>query len=475
MTYNENNGSTNPQLEERLLGYFSLYTAEPEYKSTLQEQLLVKSSQQSIIQAKRRENNFIEYLHNRPAYKWIAALVLIILIFIMLFAIRPVRAAIERLIDFGYLEGAGFVQVSETYVLGGPIYSIKQDEMIGIDRVIADPIKTQVWLHVKGVQFTPENMKGEFLAFLEINGQKLLLQSHGWDAIKQAGIFEFNSLGNGISNPFTLHISPDWSIPIKLIPMSSIDQSQTTTIYPDICQTHLDVEMCLRTFVSDTTGYHLWLSASSKNPLFYMQTLDTWNHLTGGEANLVDSQGHLLTRVFTSQLPVVMEISPVITDATDEVRTSLSFERSTDKSGPLELVVGGFTGKAPANETIECDLGQNPQVGDRFACEKEANIAGQLVRFHEGEITQHSDGIHLTLLSDPVQATDGMLLTFVDFDSLSYENSPFGGVEYTYSTRQLEIWQGLDVLKTESKFSIRITAAYFTILEPFRLTWVINP
>jgi hypothetical protein len=476
MSNNENNDGTIQQLEYKLSGYFSLYSARPEYKLSLQKQLLDNSSEDTIVQARRREKRIFEYLHYRPAYKWIGVLGLIILIFIMLFAIRPVRAAIERLIDFGYLEGGGFVRVSETYVLAGPIYSVKQDQTIGVDRVIADLTNTKIWLHETGLPFYGENVNVNLNAYLEVNGQELPLTQYGGSASTGEYVLVFGTLGSAISNPFTLRVGPDWSIPIQLIPMSSMDQKQATTIYPDLCQTHLDVELCLRTFVSDSTGYHLWLSASSQNPSFYLQTLFLDNPpLTNEGAILTDSSGHQLTPVYSSEPAVAMQVSPVITDTFDEVKTYLSFERSANESGSLELQISGLTGKTPADATIVCRLGGDPQIGDRFACEKSVSIAGETIRFHEGEITQHPDGVHLTIESDPIEATNGYQLNFVNAESLYYENSSLVGVGFDSHTNKLEIWLGMDSVNQGKQFAVKITSAELMILEPYKFTWKIRP
>jgi hypothetical protein len=479
MSTNEMNTSTNQQLEETLVGYFSLYTAEPEYRSALQKLLLYKSSKTNLMHVGRRNNSFFEYLRYRPVYKWIVVASFIILIFIMLFAIRPVRAAIERLIDFGYLEGVGFVRVSETYVLDGPVYSIRPDQTVMVDRMIADERKTVVWLGITGSQLPIEKMNQVNFTYLEVNGQQLPFISSSVSSSpgenKQEGVYEFSSLGSSISSAFILHLSPDWDIPVSLIPMTSMDQSQTTTIYPHICQTQLDVELCLRAFVSDSTGYHLWLGASSHNPIFYLQALDIRDPLTGKGAILMDSSGHRLEQVYSPAPPIVMEVSPVITDTTEEVRTTLSFEPSPNESGSLDLLISGLTGKTPADDTIVCELGPDPQIGDKFPCEKSISIAGEQIRFHEGEITQHSDGIHLTVLSEPIQASNGLLVTFVNADSLYYENSSLVGVGFNPRTNQLEIWLGLDSLSVKNQFALKITSADLTIFEPFKLTWIIKP
>jgi len=475
MKENDNFADGDLAVEQQLCSYYSLYEAVAEYKTELQKQLSMQAAYHPTTASENRNKKMLRDVFSRPRLRWMVGILLLIIILLSLIAIQPVRAAIERLINFGYLEGAGFVRVSETYVISGPIYSIKRDQTIGIDRVIANPMNTQIWFHVTGVQFSPENVIEKLIAYLEVNGQNLQSTSYSWGGSNQEDIFVFGSLETAISNPFTLHISPDWSIPIQLIPMSSMDQGQTTTIYPDICQTHLDVEMCLRTFVSDSTGYHLWLSALSRNPIFYMQTLYLHDPLTGEDPILKDSIGHQLDPVYSSEPAIVMQVSPVITDAIQEVKTTLSFERSANESGSLELLVTGLTGKTPADETIICGLGNDPQIGDHFSCEKSITIAGEQIRFHGGEITQHSDGIHLTMRSDPIEASNGLLLTFVNAESLYYENSSLVGVGFDRRTNQLEIWLGLDSLSAKNLFAVKITSADLTILEPFRLSLSLNP
>lgn len=479
MSDNGKNAVNNQQLEQRLFGYFSLYTAEPKYRSSLQKQLLVKSSQQAIMQTKRRENKFFEYWHYRPAYKWITALVVIILIFIMCYAIRPVRAALERLIDFGYLEGAGFVRVSETYVLPGPVYSVRAEQTVVVDRVIGDTQKTVVWMHVTGTLFDSDEMNELSFAYLESDRQTIpfisSLISYKENERKEEGVFQFSSLGIRVSSPFILHLSPDWYIPVSLIPMSAMGQSRTRTIYPDTCQTNQDIELCLKAFVSDSSGYHLWLSASSRNPLFYLQILEIRDPFGSEGVILRDSSSQQLESIYSSITPFVMEVSPVITDAVQEVRRTLSFERSVNENGALELLVQGLTGKTPADGTIVCELRNSHQIGDHFPCEQEISIAGEQIRFHEGEITQHTDGIHLTIRSEPVQPSGGFLVSGMDVESLNHETSSTWGIGFISTTKELEIWTVVESLNEDTEFAVKITGADLTLLEPYRLTWNINP
>ncbi len=480
MNENDNFTDLNPAIEQQLHTYYSIYSSDPAFKANLQKQLAVQPSQQSTLQAGRRENKIFEYFHYRPAYKWVAALVVILLIFIMLIVIRPVRAAIERLIDFGYLDGAGFVRVSETYVLPSPVYSMRPEQTIAVERVIADPQKTMVWLRVIGKLFAPEEMNSATFATMEINRQSLpsfsSLVSYTEDERLEEGVYKFSYLGLGVPSQFVLHLPPDWNIPIRLIPMGAMDNSQTKTIYPDLCQTHLEVELCLRAFVSDKTGYHLWLSASSRNPLFYIQILDIHNPLTGESAILTDSSGHQLDPVYSSEPAIVMQVSPVITDTPEEVKTYLSFERTTDESGYLVLLVGGLTGQTPVDELIMCEPGSHPGIGDQFPCEKTINIAGELIKFHTGEITQKKNyGTILTLQSDPIQSSNGLLLTGVDYENINNFSSSSSGMSFDVRTKQLELWCTVDPANPETLYGIRIIGANLTILEPFQLTWKPNP
>ena len=475
MKDNENIADPNQALEQQLSTYFSLYKAEPEFKASLQKQMIFHSAQQSAMGSVKSKKNLLPDVFYQPRVMWIGGILLFIIVLISLFAIQPVRAAIERLLDIGYIEGAGFVRVSETNILNGPTYSVKPDQTMVIDQVIAGPKNTQVWIHSTGREFSPNIAFGDDLTYLEVNGQHLRLNSWGWDN-SQKGVLVFDPFLKAASMSIILHISPDWSIPVHLIPMNQMPEIQSTTIYPDACQTHLGIELCLRAFVSDLTGYHLWLSASSENPIFYLPILEIHNPLSGEDVILMDSSGRKLTQVYPEQLPIPIEVAPVeSSDIPNKVNATLSFEQSTNDNGSLNLLVAGLTGETPANETIVCELRKDLQIGDHFPCEQSISIAGEQIQFHEGEITQHSDGIHLTLLSDPIQASDGLLVTALKFETLDYETSSMWGNGFYPSTNQFEIWSVVDSLNPASKFAVRITAADLTILEPFELTWRIRP
>jgi hypothetical protein len=475
MTTNEINTSTHQQIEEKLVGYFSLYTAEPKYSSALQKLLHDKSSQESLTKTKHRESRLIKNLRYQPVYRWIGVILFFILVLLALFAIQPVRAAIEHALGIGYLEEVGFIKESETAIFTGKIETIKPDLIITIDRVVANPRGTQIWFHVAGARYYPANINSEYFAYLDVNGTLMPLYGFRWSDDKQEGIFGFGPLYPIMSTFFILHISPDWTIPVHLIPMVERSNDQNTTIYTNNCQTREEVELCLRVVTSDANGNHLWLSALSKNPDFYLETLDIHNPLTGEDVNLVDSAGRQLTQIYPPQPPIPIEVASIQSGENPrEVSTTLSFERLPDANNPMTLIVNGLTGKIPANETIRCELGGDPQVGDHFPCEKSTNIGGELIHFHEGEISQEADGIHLTLFSDPIVAVNGLLLTGMDLENLNLESSLWGN-GFNQNTKQLELWKVVESINAKTSFEVKITAFNLTLLEPFRLSWSANP
>lgn len=461
-------------IERKLSQYFAFYEAKPSFKVSLQNKLAVQSVQQLVKgNVERKMRTFLSWFRT-PRLKWVMGLLLFIVVLFSIFTYRPARAAIERLFDIGYVKGVGFVRVSETSLLNGTTSTVKPERTLVIDQVVATAKDTQIWFHETGTKYSLDNVIGKFSTNLNVDGQEYPLVSWSWDTEEQKGTLQFNSFSMTKPTSITLHISPDWVIPIRLIPMTQMTTNQSMTIYPDACQINADINLCVRAFVADSTGYHLWLSASSANPVFYLPTLETSNPLTGNQAELMNSSGFIFNPIYPSEAPFPLEVPVGVQGIQSEVTTTLSFDRSNTESDSLTLLVSGLTVKTSVSELVSCDLGEAPQVGDRFSCEMSINIAGAQINFREGNITQNSDGIRLMLLSDPIQPSNGRILSGVDLEKLSSGSSYLVGSSFNVDTNRLEIWIGLNSFDSGSLQGIqgvRITDAYLTILEPFRLTW----
>ena len=141
----------------------------------------------------------------------------------------------------------------------------------------------------------------------------------------------------------------------------------------------------------------------------------------------------------------------------------------------MTLLVSGFTVKTPVNKIISCNLGNNFNVGSIFTCEKSINIDGNTLVFHYGEISPSPNGVRLTLVSDPMQPANGLLLTGLGLENLNDDPSSLLGSSFNVKTNQLELWMEVDTTSVDRSFDIRITDGELTIEEPFQYTWEINP
>jgi hypothetical protein len=245
--------------------------------------------------------------------------------------------------------------------------------------------------------------------------------------------------------------------------------------FPNFCQNHAGINLCLKAFVANSTGYHLWLGASSSSPDLYLQTLETTNPLTGKKAVLMDSSGNTLTEIYPSSVPIPVEVPGGNSKPVSEVNTVISFSPDFHGNESLTLLVSGFTVKTSVNETISCSPGKDLNVEDTFPCEKAIKIGGSTLIFHYGKISQGPKGIRLTLVSDPMQFANGLLLTDVDLENHNNDTSSLMGSSFNVQTKQLELWMELDSASVDQSFDVRITGGDLAIEEPFQFTWEINP
>lgn len=460
-------------LEELIKTYYSAYSAEPAYKLTLINQL--HSEIISVSARKNRESTSMRMFPN-PVLKWVAGGLAFVVLFLSILAINPVREAIGKALDIGYLEGIGFVRISETKVLNGTINSDRISQAIGIDQVVINPSGTTILFHSTGERLIFTATKGDPISYIEIDNINYPVNAWSWDEDNQKGILDFSTTTPTMPSTFILHIAPDWSIPIQVIPMSESDTVQVVTIYPDLCQTQSGIELCIQAFMANTTGYHLLLNASSLNPDNYLETITVTNPLTGEGAVLMDSSGNSLheNNSSTPSFPIPHETPYGNMDSLNEVSTSLSFSLPPQEGEILTLLVSGFTVKTPVNKTISCDVGDDLVVGSTFPCERSITIGANELSFHSGEILQGQNGIRLMLVSDPLISTHEMILTGVDFENLNGV-SPLMGSSFNVQTRQLSLWLEQDSANIDRSFGIRITHGYLTIEESFQFTWDIRP
>ncbi len=68
------------------------------------------------------------------------------LLLLLLVSYVPVMAAIERLLGYGYLPYAGFIPLTDTLVIQGPVTQTEQDWSLTIQQGVRGPENTVIWV-----------------------------------------------------------------------------------------------------------------------------------------------------------------------------------------------------------------------------------------------------------------------------------------------------------------------------------------
>ena len=465
--------NNDPDLEKQITAFYSSYKAEPSFKQNLQNQLRRETSREA---AKTAGGEFFGKILPSPTLRWVVGVLVFVLVCALSLTIAPVRNAIGNALDVGYIDGVGFVKISETYVLSGKTISDRLSRSVVIDQVVMNSDGTRVWFHSAGELSPTLSDKDGPIASMEVEDQIYPTRVSGWVDDSQRGIIEFSASTPSPSLTVVLHIEPNWVIPIQLIPMRERSDELAVTTFSDQCQIHQGVELCVQAFVSDSTGYHLLLNASSSNPDFYLETPFLSNRLTGEDAQLTDSSGNLLQKSSSSSpnFPMPFEIPVEVFDSQRKVSTTLNYSPSTQEGDFLTLTIPGLTVKTPANQTITCNLENDLTIGSTFPCKASVTIGGNELTFHSGEVLQGQTGIQLRITGDPVYPVDNLILTGVNFE-VTDGNAPLIGTSFEIKTQQLSLFLERDTVSSDQPFSIQITAGYLTITEPYQFTWTINP
>jgi hypothetical protein len=460
-------------IEKQVKAYFSCFKAEPEFKHTLYTQLKHEIEPAS---AKTKRRIVSRNLFTRPMPKWVIGILAFAVICLLSIFFRPVRQAFGKAFDLGYLEGIGFVRISETNILNGTVAVDQGSQVIVVDQIVMNTGNVTVWLHATGEPRLFISTSDKSFIYLEAEGQQYPANSWGWADDDQSGVFRFSVSSPSLPLAFSLHLTPEWNIPLQLIPMSESKDHQAVTLFSDLCETHKDVELCVQAFSSDSTGYHLLLKATSLSPDFYLDSLYLTNSLAGKDVQLMDSSGNLLqyssisSRSFISPFEIPVEEI----DGQREASTTLHFLPVSKDNNSLTLTAPGLQVKTPVDQIIICNVGNDPVIGSSIPCEISINIGGVELTFHSIEVVQGQTGTQLRMISDPIQPKDSLMITGAFLENLNKGNYLIG-TSFEVKTRQLILFLEQDTFNADLPFNIRIVDGYLTILEPYQFNWLVNP
>ena len=172
-------------LENQVEAHYAQFKAEPSFQTiSLQSRLNDEIKEKSARPAHRP--SFVQ-MFSSPVVKWMTGVLAFVLLVILSLGITPVRNAIGKALDLGYIDGVGFVRVSETFVLNGSIVSDRVSQAIVIDRVVMNSDGTRIWFHSTGETMSWSSIEGEPFAFMETDNRQYPVRSWGWDDDSQRG------------------------------------------------------------------------------------------------------------------------------------------------------------------------------------------------------------------------------------------------------------------------------------------------
>ena len=199
----------------------------------------------------------------------VAALLALLIIFN-----QPALAAMQRILGYGYLPEAGFIKLSETVLLKGPVVQQHNGKSIRVSQGIVNADRTLLWIGFDGFSEPPTE------AWLDLGmGQRLGALSWSSDQDKPTrGKLAFAALPRSTQQTI-LSLPGGWRIPLEWAPSEQVGLAPTAVSvpYPQNTPTGLaaqvpcfiaqeSVRICVQAAFVDAQGTHVLLSGETCRP-----------------------------------------------------------------------------------------------------------------------------------------------------------------------------------------------------------------
>jgi len=420
------------------------------------------------------------------AWLWAAAA----LVFLALLAVfnQPVIAAVARLFGYGYIEGAGFVQLDAARVLRGPVIQVHEGREISALRGLALPDKTTLWLDLSAAAGESDLSQPVEGAWLELaDGRRLRLVWWQWsgDHPGQAEL-QFEPLPPGV-NRVTLGLTQGWRLPLEWIPAgeAGIPAADVAAPYPSggvaapagtavgaqspalqPCIEKEGLQFCVE--AASHTPENLALLLSARRLEGRLQPGNDFRFLLDVAfrdqvLHLLDEQG----RRYEAVEPPTFETLP-----DGRIAATLKFPPLPPASRRLTLVAPAFYAHTPLEQTLVVDLGPNPAPGKPPQVDQTVYVLGKPLHF--GRASLEGDGVaslRLTLYSDPAPAEDGVMPLMLELGRPPGLDDLYGGGTDGERIRlSFELIGAVSGKKT-GRLEIPIVGATLALLGPFEFTF----
>lgn len=440
-------------------------------------------------------------------HRWsTAALGLLFTVAVALAAVGPQRvwADLQRLL--GYVPGVGFVNLEETRVLTAPVEVTRNGLTLRVEQVLARPDRTVIVIHSEGLppedQLWPHGAReeGDFEPRLRLPDGRTLI-SESWTLRLGAGTLEFPPLPDDVYH-VTLELPrlplvptgaapEEWKVPLNLRPATGalVEELFPQPYVPtDASDTHAGITLRVLEVAHGPEETALRLQVQWPDPDWEFPRI-------GGDQSPVlrDDLGHVYLDVVPSstgssvqikviRIPDNLEMTPTPISTVPAYEQTKAFAPASPSAQRLTLWADGLEFMVPAEASFTVDLGNNPQVGDRWPLDVHLTVAGFPVHITGGRLVQEpivlpdGPGQRTVLQFDiaPVPDQGDRALRGLHLESETAIFSGSGG-GYNYRTRimraSLNLREGQSI--PFGSIQVRVRNASVLVRGPWTITWTV--
>ncbi|NLF10550.1 MAG: hypothetical protein GX597_02050, partial [Anaerolineaceae bacterium] len=496
-----------PQIERALVDLFASPDPEPVFVASLERRLLAQAeAMPHRIGTSRAPSSWSGWLDGLRRHRAMAvAAGLLMILALAVAAIGPARvvAAIQDLV--GYVPGIGFVDLEATRLLAAPVEVTRDGVTLRVEQAIAGPDNTKIVVRSEGLP--PEDLlwpdgaeqQGDFAPLLRLPDGRTLTTAT-WTLRLGGGTLEFPSLPDGVYRVKLelprLPLVPtgaapeNWQVPLDLRPATG---DLVTDLFAEPYapagaeETHHEITLRVLAVAHSAEETVVRVQVQWPNPDW------EWPTIGYNLPVLRDNLGHEYHHAPASstgssvqteviRIPDPQQITPTPTPELPTDETTQTFAAVSPSAGQLALWVDAVSFAVPAEASFVVDLGDAPQVGDRWPLDISLTVAGFPVNISGARLVQEElelrDGtVQQTLLQfdlDSVPDQDGRMLRHI---GLAGDQSWFSGTTGGYEPQSRTIRTGLELVDGTripgGPTEVRVERADVVFHGPWILTWSI--
>jgi hypothetical protein len=495
-------------IEGALEALFNTPSPEPAFVAALERQLVGHASVADTIQpvAGSRLGRCLapwKLLFDR--HRWAAAVaILLLLAAVVLAVVGPQRvvAAIQQLL--GYVPGIGFVDLEATRLLAVPVEVTRDGVTLRIEQVIARPDRTEVVVRSEGLppedQLWPDGARegGDYRPVLRLpDGRTQIAET--WSLHLGAGTLEFPPLPAGIYH-VTLELSclplvppgsapEEWAVPLDLRPATG---GLVADLFPQPYlagseDTHQGITLRVLEVAHGPEETAVRLQIQWTDPDWYFPHIGHFR-----PPQLRDDLGHVYHEGLTSstgstvQTEVIRihegaDVTPMPAPEIPTHELMRTFAPISPSARTLTLWTDAIGFEVPTEASFAVDLGDDPQVGDRWPLDVHLTVADFPVhisgaRLVQEEMELRAGTVQETRLQfdvDPVTDRDGQSLQGLRLLSTSALGSSGGYDPQTHTIRaslDLGQWPWLP----SGPIEVQVADASIVFHGPWTINWAVS-